>query len=208
MRKGKLILLNDGLINVRDENKKELSFRSLEDFKRYASDFIGTTFDGVEYYLYQPDDEYHFYYNTNDDTEHVKPFPDAALENIISNYDVIKARKADPLYGLSGQDLTDAQERIAKAEALAARVAAFKAEVESDGTKTITMEQVDNYLDNQYDNTDLAAAIQVMQNAATALEVRDALIPVFQEIAKLSLKSKAVDRRIIVALLEVIASTD
>ena len=82
------------------------------------------------------------------------------------------------LDGTERQAVLDARQAVADAQAQAivdmqARIALLEAETTGDGLNEVTPEQVDTYLDNQYDPTDFDAA---PDNVALKVAIRELFI--------------------------------
>jgi len=192
------LLIEYGPVLVRKSANEEVTFNSVDEFKYYGESFASGALNGKEYLNYNPDMKIHL-----DSALGIKEWtgPVAKYETIINAHDQLRDRKADPLYGLSGQDLQDETNRLAKISAWRNKMLEFRNASNADGLSKVSLDQVETYLDNQYDLTDLDAALLTLNNAGTAGEVRDALIPAFLEVRKMMNKSKLVDLRIVKALL-------
>ena len=97
----KLLLIEKGAHGlIRDASGNRIGFDSLEDMSRVT----GIDFTGKFYVGYEPEKNWH---RDSRDSEMDAVVPYAPYENLIDTIDTLKIRKADPLYGLSGQDLID-----------------------------------------------------------------------------------------------------
>lgn len=154
---GEVILQSD----IRGES---VVFPSVEEFNRIAQ----TTFPYTEFLHYEPPrfliTEFAGHSNMN------QPSVISMLEGHLNNIAVYKTRLEDPLFGLTGQELDDAQARLAAIEAYNSQVAEIEAEQDAAGIKQYTPEQVRTYISNQVAGiTDLASAKTVMENLFTKL---------------------------------------
>ena len=102
-------------------------------------------------------------------------------------------------------------DRIAEEEARAAEVVRVE-DLATDGDtsnfKKYTKEQVDSYLDNQYDPADYLAARAEFDAAATNTELKIAIGNMFDEVIALMQGSKNVDQKIAKNLVAVLAVVD
>lgn len=190
------------LFFIQAENGLSVTFETREDFERCT----GLDFSNKFHISYEPDIEY-FYDSENPEISSAD-IPAEPYETLIANVPTLRTRKNNPLYGLSGQAYLKKQAELAKQAELENRKEEFKQANTQDGIRTVTIEQLDNYLDSKYDPTEFQTALQALQNASNAGEMKSATIDAIIAIRDILLSSKSVDRRIALALLEVIVSTE
>ena len=180
-----MFLIDYGIVIVRKDSSNEIDFNTIEEFKRYAVDYVGTAIDDKEYVCYIPTVEVH-----TDTTDNIEFYtaPVLMYDQILTDYDVLVARKADPVYGLTGQDLIDKQAELAAQAIESARLAELEAETSGDGASRITLTQIEALLDETYDPTDYDAATDFAS-------LKTAIALMFNRI-------KALDRKICVRLLK------
>jgi len=102
-------------------------------------------------------------------------------------------------------------DRIAEEEARAAevvRVEDLATDGDTENFKKYTKEQVDSYLDNQYDPSGYQAAREDFDNAADNAELKIAIGLMFDEVIALMQGSKNVDQKIAKNLVAVLAVVD
>lgn len=107
----KIFVVEKGqLAIVRDNNGNEVSFESLAELSRCT----GMDFSGKFYVGYEP--TIGFFQDSEDPFVTAGDIPHTGYEWLIDNIALLAARKADPLYGLTGVQLFEAQKRVDEAE--------------------------------------------------------------------------------------------
>lgn len=100
--KGRIFLLDDGHIYVRDSLGREVNFNSVDDFYNYYPGVIDLSDD---YYIdYEPDKKVFYYSNDPKNYSALVNLFDEAVkeyEAIITNTGVMKERQEDPYYGMN-----------------------------------------------------------------------------------------------------------
>lgn len=178
-RNFKMLLCDYGVVVVRQDADNEVAFNTLDEFKRYAHDLITTELDTKTYLCYMPENDVH-----TDEAESIQDWtgPVALYDTIIAAYPTLVTRKADRLYGLTGQELADEQAQIAFEDAERDRQTLILAEIQNDGLARLTPAQIDAHLDTVYDPTEFQAA-------ADFASLKEAIGNVFA-------RQKALDRKI------------
>lgn len=200
-----MILVEYGPVIIQKDRFNQVSFESVEELDFYAESFTSNVLDGKTYFNYDPVNEIHI-----DEVLGITEFTGRvyAYDKIINEYDTIFARKSDPLYGLEGEDLAAKQAEIARFEAARQRYEHFRQANTADGIRKITPDQIDSYLNSKYDASMYLTLLSDLQAASTNSEIKSVLISLFQEIGKILNQGKQVDKRIMMALLEVIVSPE
>jgi len=99
MRYGKLFLLDRGkIIIVRNEDGEQVSFHSLEEFNKF---YPGLDLSGKAYINYEPERKPISTYIDDSDPEITsKDIPEKKYEDVIAAVADLKAKQADPYFGM------------------------------------------------------------------------------------------------------------
>jgi hypothetical protein len=153
---------------LQDEDGNSMIFNSIKDLNRCT----GLDFTGKFYIGYEPDIK--FYEDSEDPSKSFdSSYPEPEYEAMIDNIAVLESRKADITYGLTGQELADAQAEQQKIVEQEARVASLESERESDGLGKYTPDQVREFIETRLDLTDFDAAVT---NAELKSAIRSYLV--------------------------------
>jgi hypothetical protein len=137
------LIANGEVAMVQNEFGESATFESIADLNRCT----GMDFSGKFKVNYEP--EKNIFIDSRDETfnEHLIPYQ--PYEDLIDIVLDLQARKNDPLYGLSGQELVDAQAWLDAQNEYEQALATIEAEQAAAGVTQYTPEQVRAYIDNQ-----------------------------------------------------------
>lgn len=162
----KMVLIENGKLGiVQNTQGDRVVFESLEDMTRVT----GLDMTGKFYVGYEP--EHNYFSDSRDPSISNEDIPYQIYENMIDNIAVLQNRKDNTLYGLSGQDLIDAQALLDAQNEYEQAAAVIKAEQEAAGVKQYTPDQVKAYIDNQ------------VASAATNEEKFEVLVSIIKKLA-------------------------
>lgn len=113
MMRNKAFVNDYGQYTLNLDRHNQLWFSDLAEFQRCAGEFYDPLMSAKEYICYMPDDQAHYPDGWDG------PVP--AFDTLLDNYEIIKARKADETYGLTGQELADKVQEINQRNARAQR---------------------------------------------------------------------------------------
>lgn len=106
-RYNKIFLVENGkTVYLQDEEGQKVCFDDFKDFNRCS----GIDLTGKFYIGYEP--SLHYFADDSDSEVSPNNIPYQQYEDAIAQIAVLQERKDNPLYGLSGQDLFDAQNAV------------------------------------------------------------------------------------------------
>lgn len=139
------VLADKNGIYIEDENDNNVYFHTHADFKRYTGQDLSAyarkmiTYEPVKNIMV-----------ASRESGELEPLTDLVLfETLVSNVTTYQSRIANPVYGLTGQELLDKQAELMAIDEYRQKVEDIRAEQTANNTRNYTPEQIKAYIDNQ-----------------------------------------------------------